>query len=83
MSYYNALGLTHEPFSTSPDPGFFYRSLAHRTALNRLEIAIRLRRGLSLILGDVGTGKTTLSRILMQTLSGEDTFDFHLILDNI
>jgi len=82
MSYFEVLGLQKEPFSTSPDPGFFYRSLEHTTALHRLEIAIRLRRGLSLILGDVGTGKTTLSRTLFQAFNGEeDKFIFHMILD--
>ena len=81
MSYYNLLGLAREPFSTSPDPEFFYRSTSHDTALKRLEIAIRLRRGLSLIIGDVGIGKTTLSRTLLQTFKGEDNFIFHLILD--
>lgn len=81
MSYYKVLGLDKEPFSTSPDPAFFYRSSAHNTALKRLEIAIRLRRGLSLILGDVGTGKTTLSRTLLQYFGPEKDFIFHLILD--
>lgn len=81
MSYYEILNLKKEPFSTSPDPDFFYRSSAHNTALHRLEIAIRLRRGLSLILGDVGTGKTTLSRILIQLFGQEDNFLFHIMLD--
>ncbi|MBI4336033.1 MAG: AAA family ATPase [Candidatus Omnitrophica bacterium] len=81
MSYYEALNLKKEPFSTSPDPDFFYRSVAHNTALQRLEIAVRLRRGLSLILGDVGTGKTTLSRILIQLFGQEDNFIFHMMLD--
>lgn len=82
MSYFTVLGLQKEPFSTSPDPAFFYRSLEHNTALHRLEIAVRLRRGLSLILGDVGTGKTTLSRTLFQAFNGEeDRFIFNMILD--
>lgn len=81
MSYYKALGLRKEPFSTSPDPEFFYNSISHNTALKRLEIAIRLRRGLSVILGDVGTGKTTLSRTLLQAFADENDFIFHLILD--
>jgi general secretion pathway protein A len=82
MSYFNYLGLEKEPFSTSPDPAFFYHSVAHTTALKRLEISIRLRRGLSLILGDVGTGKTTLCRTLLQSFNSEDdNFIFHMILD--
>jgi general secretion pathway protein A len=82
MSYYEVLGLKKEPFSTSPDPAFFYHSFEHTTALKRLEIAIRLRRGLSLVLGDVGTGKTTLSRTLFQAFNGEeDNFIFNMILD--
>ena len=81
MSYYEVLGLHSEPFSTSPDPAFLYRSSAHNTALQRLEIAIRLRRGLSVILGDVGTGKTTLGRALLQALTEEENFIFHMILD--
>ncbi|MDP1852594.1 MAG: AAA family ATPase [Candidatus Omnitrophota bacterium] len=81
MSYYKALGLEKEPFSTSPDPEFFYHSNSHNTALKRLEIAVRLRRGLCLILGDVGTGKTTLSRTLLQVFKDESDFIFHMILD--
>ncbi len=81
MSYYKALSLEKEPFSTSPDPAFFFRSQSHESALNRLEITIRLRRGLSVVLGDVGTGKTTLSRTLLQSFHGDDNFIFHMILD--
>jgi len=76
------LEFLREPFSTSPDPSFFYKSLDHYAALNKLEIGIRLRRGLSVILGDVGTGKTTLLRALLQNFSQEeDRYMFHLILD--
>jgi len=81
MSYYRLLGLQREPFSTSPDPDFFYESREHRAALTRLMIEIRLRRGLSLILGDVGTGKTTLSRKLFQLLNQRDDIVFHMVLD--
>lgn len=81
MSYYEALDLMMEPFTTSPDPAFLYRSSGHHSVLKRLEIAIRLKRGMSLILGDVGIGKTTLSRALLQEFRNDDDFLFHMILD--
>ncbi len=81
MSYYKFFGLEKEPFSTSPDPDFLYHSQSHNTALKRLEIAIRLHRGLSVIFGDVGTGKTTVARKLMQVFNGDEDFIFHMILD--
>lgn len=81
MSYYTLLGLEREPFSTSPDPDFLFLSAAHRAALYRLRIAVRLQRGLSIVLGDVGTGKTTLSRRLAQLLPQDGAIDFHVILN--
>ncbi|MCG8432100.1 MAG: AAA family ATPase [Candidatus Omnitrophica bacterium] len=81
MSYYKVFGLDREPFSTSPDPRFFYGTLSHLTALRRLEINIRLKRGLSLVFGDVGTGKTVLCRVLAQEFRGERDVEFHLLFD--
>lgn len=81
MSYFRVLGLNKEPFSTSPDPDFFYQSQEHQAAITRLLIEIRLRRGLSLILGDVGIGKTTLSRKLFQMLKEREDILFHMVLD--
>lgn len=81
MSYFKMLGFEKEPFSTSPDPEFFYLSKEHDTALTNVLIELRLKRGLSVILGDVGTGKTTLSRKLIQELKEREDFIFHIILD--
>jgi len=81
MSYYKVLGFEREPFSTSPDPAFLYLANDHQTALINTIIELRLRRGLSVILGDVGTGKTTLSRKLVQELSDRDDFVFNIVLD--
>ena len=81
MSYYSIFGLTEEPFSTSPDPAFFYESSEHHEALVRLEISIKLRRGSNVVLGDVGTGKTTLARKLYGLFSDRSKFDFGIILD--
>lgn len=81
MSYYKILALEKEPFSTSPDPEFFYLSKEHETAMTNILIELRLKRGLSVILGDVGTGKTSLSRKLIQELKGRNDIIFHIILD--
>jgi len=83
MGYYNILGLEREPFSTSPDPGFFYQSKEHKSALYRIRIGLALKRGMSLILGDVGTGKTTLSRRLAQVIRMEPDFEMTMILNPI
>lgn len=81
MSYYKILGLHDEPFSTSPDPSYFFLSSQHKAALTRLRIALSLKRGLSVIVGDVGTGKTTLSRKLSQVLREEEDVCFYMILN--
>ena len=78
MSYYKVLGFDKEPFSTSPDPNYFYLSSEHEQALNNTLIELRLRRGLSVILGDIGTGKTTLSRKLIQELRSRRDVIFHI-----
>ena len=81
MSYYKVLGFEKEPFSTSPDPHYFYLSREHEQALINTLIELRLRRGLSVILGDIGTGKTTLSRKLIQELKDRHDIIFHIVLD--
>ncbi|MCG2714607.1 MAG: AAA family ATPase [Candidatus Omnitrophica bacterium] len=81
MSYFSTLGLIKEPFSSSPDPEFLFESIEHKAALFRLLVEIRLRRGLSVILGDVGVGKTTLSRKLFQMFKEREDIVFYMILD--
>jgi len=83
MSYYRILGLEKEPFSTSPDPEFFCLFKEHKSALYRLRVSIELKRGLGLILGDVGTGKTTLSRKLAQILAAEENVIMSAILNPV
>ncbi len=83
MSYYKLLGLEKEPFSTSPDPALFYLSRGHKAALYRLGSAVKLRRGLSIVIGDIGTGKTTLSRKLFYMLSEEKDISFSMILNPV
>jgi general secretion pathway protein A len=81
IGYYSVLGFEREPFATSPDPEFFYHTKQHDLALTNLLIELRLRRGLSVIFGDVGTGKTTLSRKLVHELNKRGDMIFHMILN--
>ena len=81
MSYYKILGFENEPFSTSPDPNFFYLSKEHDSALTNILIELRLKRGLTAILGDIGTGKTTLSRKLVHELRQRPDFTFYMMLN--
>ena len=81
MNYFKLLNFEREPFSNSPDPGLFYNSKQHLEALQKLEISVRLKRGLNVILGDVGTGKTTLSRQLIQKISNDDAIKYYVMLD--
>lgn len=61
-------GLTERPFSLLPDPGFIYWSPAHRRAFTILEYGILTRAPITLITGEVGTGKTTLLHQLIATV---------------
>ncbi len=85
MDYFKILNLNKEPFSNSPEPEFFFQSTEHLACLQQLELSIRLRRGLNVVMGEVGTGKTTLCRqlILRFAESEEDRNDVvtHLLLD--
>lgn len=81
MTYHKLLGFSKEPFSTSPDPEFFYLTREHDMALTNILIELRLRRGLTVIFGDVGTGKTSLSRKLVRELKIRGDMTFHMILN--
>lgn len=60
-----------EPFSLSPDPDFFYNFPVHREALAELHYLVQQRKGLAVITGEVGTGKTLLLRNLIETVGPE------------
>jgi len=81
MDYFRILNLNKEPFSNSPDPDFFFHSRRHLDCLQKLELSLLLRRGLNVIIGDVGTGKTTLCRQLIRRFSQKEDVETHLILD--
>src|SRR6266542_6017136 len=57
---------TEKPFSLTPDPKYLYKSASHANALELLQYAIRRREGFVVITGDIGTGKTTLCRAILE-----------------
>ncbi len=84
-------GLREKPFALTPDPRFFYLSLDHLEALEHLIYGINEGEGFLLLVGEIGTGKTTLSRVLVEKLSRDVVFslilnpfqDFFNLLKNI
>src|ERR1700741_3495882 len=63
--YEEYYGFTEKPFSLTPDPKYLYKSASHANAFELLQYAIRRREGFVVITGDIGTGKTTLCRALL------------------
>jgi general secretion pathway protein A len=67
-SYLSHFGLHNEPFSNAPVARFYYESEQHKQALTRLGFALAGMKGLCLVIGGIGTGKTTLARRLLDAL---------------
>ena len=68
LTYEPYYGLREKPFSLSTDPKFFYKSAAHAATFEDLFLAIRRREGLIVLTGDIGTGKTTLCKGVLEEL---------------
>ncbi|MBI4389271.1 MAG: AAA family ATPase, partial [Nitrospinae bacterium] len=66
--YENFYRFKEKPFSLTPDPKFFFLSKQHQGALDHMLYGIKQREGFMAIVGDVGTGKTTLCRCLLDRL---------------
>jgi general secretion pathway protein A len=66
--YEEFYGFTEKPFSLTPDPKYLYRSQPHANAFDLLQYAIRRREGFVVVTGDIGTGKTTLCRALLEQI---------------
>src|ERR1700710_171691 len=60
--YEQFYGLGARPFDLTPDPRYLVLTEVHREALSNLEYAIASRKGLTLLIGEAGTGKTTIIR---------------------
>jgi len=68
VMYEQYFGLKEKPFSLTPDPRFLFLSADHKGALDHLLYGIQRREGFLAITGDIGTGKTTICRTLLERL---------------
>jgi type II secretory pathway predicted ATPase ExeA/HAMP domain-containing protein len=69
-------GFRETPFGVTPDPRFFYNDAAYMKSLAALAYGIKAKKGLMLVTGEVGTGKTILLRKLMRDLEATVKFVF-------
>lgn len=81
--YQEYFGLTEKPFSETPDPKFFYLSPKHREGLAHLEYNILDGKGFTVLIGEVGAGKTTLCRVLAERLDAEKITFAHVTHTNL
>jgi general secretion pathway protein A len=66
--YEEYFGFVEKPFSLTPDPKYLFKSASHASAFELLQYAIRRREGFVVVTGDIGTGKTTLCRAILEQI---------------
>ena len=74
--YLTFYGLAEKPFNATPDPRFLYMTPGHREALAQLQYGVQERKGFIVLIGQVGTGKTTLLHALWQRLESQSAMSF-------
>jgi len=79
MDYLEYYSLKEHPFSNVVDNRFYYNSPQHSNALVKLKYAVDTRKGLVVVIGDIGTGKTTLARRFLEDLD-EDIYEAALLV---
>ena len=72
-------GLTSKPFQLNPDPSFFFGSKQHRRAKAYLDYGVSRNEGFIVITGEIGAGKTTILRTLIESLHGTNVVVGHLV----
>lgn len=79
MNYLKYFQLEQEPFSNAPVTRFYYNSSQHARAMSRLMFAVENMRGLAVCVGNIGAGKTTLARRMLDNLP-EDQYEAALLV---
>jgi general secretion pathway protein A len=76
--YEQFYGVRERPFDLSPNPRFLFLSRGHKEALTHLRYGLSGRPGLTVLVGEAGTGKTTLVRAALQSIGGGQSKVVHL-----
>ena len=76
--YERFYGLRERPFDLTANPKYLFMSKRHAEALSNLQYGVSARRGVTLIIGEAGTGKTTLVRTFLNSAPGLNTECVHL-----
>ncbi len=79
MNYVEYFKMLQEPFSNAPVSRFYFNSAQHAEALTRLTYAVDGMKGLALLVGNIGAGKTTLARRMLDALP-DDRFEAALLV---
>ena len=77
--YESFYGLTSKPFQLIPDPSFYFGSKQHSRAKAYLEYGVSRNEGFVVVTGEIGAGKTTILRTLIEGLHGTDVVTGHLV----
>jgi putative secretion ATPase (PEP-CTERM system associated) len=77
--YESFYGLTSKPFQLNPDPTFYFASKQHRRATAYLEYGLNQSEGFIVVTGEVGAGKTTIVRGLLNTLDADKVLAAQLV----
>ena len=77
--YESFFGLTGKPFQLNPDPSFFFGSRGHKRAFAYLEYGLYQSEGFIVITGEIGAGKTTIVRSLLEQLDGQKVVAAQLV----
>jgi len=76
--YCQYYGLKERPFNVTSDPAFFFSSKKHQEALSHLLYGVTQRKGIVVVTGEIGTGKTTLCRFFLEQLNKDTKVAFIL-----
>ncbi len=83
MKYFKVLGFNKDPFSDSPDPVFFFKTQPHLECVQQIELSTLTGRGVSVVLGESGVGKSILCQSLVDLIPDESNINICLLRNDL